>query len=88
MSNDFFEIILLSISLTHGNAQIVDPMHHARLKQIFQKLVVVHRSPSFDFNDETLLFTIGIRIERFLRHSLPAENQIQSMPAMWFAPSS
>ena len=73
MPNYFFEIVLFPIPLAHSNAQIVDPMHHARSKQIFQELVVVHRSPSFDLNDETLLFTIGIGIKRFLRQSLPSE---------------
>ena len=60
------KIIRTAVCVTYRDRKIENPMHHARLENIFQELVVRHCPPSLNFKHPSLVGGVGISIEALL----------------------
>lgn len=63
---DTLKIIFPSVVAPHRYNEIFNLVHHARLENIFEKLIIIDRSACFDFNDYSTVIAHGICIEIFI----------------------
>ena len=60
---DFGKIVRIAIFVAHGDRKMKNIMHHARLKNIFEKLIIVNRPTRLDLKNPTLDGGMGVSVE-------------------------
>ena len=60
---NFGKIVRVSICVADGYREVKDVMHHTRLKNILEKLIVIDGPACLDFKDPSLTGGMGVSVE-------------------------
>jgi hypothetical protein len=67
------EVIRPAIRVSHRYREVEDVVHHASLKNILQKLIVIDGSTGLDLKDPSAAGCMGVRVEAFQYLALAPE---------------
>ncbi|MFQ5792196.1 MAG: hypothetical protein ACE5JI_17135, partial [Acidobacteriota bacterium] len=68
--DDSLKILRLPVHFANRDTEIVNVMHHARLKKILEELVVNHSPACFDLDNHSPLTVPGIGLKPFLHRAM------------------
>ena len=70
---DLCKIIRTAIGVADGYCEVKNVVHHTRLKDVFEKLIIVNRPTRLYFKNPPFIGGMGISVETFQYLAFPPE---------------